>query len=78
MYWAIVTVTTTEYGDIHPKTPFGQLMKSMAMLLGYGIIALPTGIVGGWTGDEHDEAGTNQAYLYKLFNGRARSWHVIL
>lgn len=46
MYWAIVTMTTTGYGDIHPKTPFGQLVTSMAMLLGYGIIALPTGIVG--------------------------------
>ncbi|PUA16649.1 ion transporter [Glaciimonas sp. PCH181] len=46
MYWAIVTLTTTGYGDIHPKTPFGQLVTSMAMLLGYGIIALPTGIVG--------------------------------
>ena len=46
MYWAIVTLTTTGYGDIHPKTPLGQLITSCAMLLGYGIIALPTGIVG--------------------------------
>jgi len=46
MYWAIVTLTTTGYGDIHPKTPMGQLITSCAMLLGYGIIALPTGIVG--------------------------------
>ncbi|HWW08343.1 ion transporter [Collimonas sp.] len=46
MYWSIVTLTTTGYGDIHPKTPLGQLMTSCAMLLGYGIIALPTGIVG--------------------------------
>ncbi|QRX81565.1 ion transporter [Glaciimonas sp. PAMC28666] len=46
MYWAIVTLTTTGYGDIHPKTPIGQLVTSLAMLLGYGIIALPTGIVG--------------------------------
>ncbi|MDB5777047.1 MAG: ion transport family protein [Herbaspirillum sp.] len=46
MYWAIVTLTTTGYGDIHPKTPIGQMITSLAMLLGYGIIALPTGIVG--------------------------------
>ncbi len=46
MYWSIVTLTTTGYGDIHPKTPMGQLITSCAMLLGYGIIALPTGIVG--------------------------------
>ena len=46
MYWAIVTMTTTGYGDIHPKTPLGQMITSLAMLLGYGVIALPTGIVG--------------------------------
>jgi voltage-gated potassium channel len=45
-YWSSVTLTTTGYGDIHPKTPMGQLITSCAMLLGYGIIALPTGIVG--------------------------------
>jgi len=46
MYWAIVTMTTTGYGDIHPKTPLGQMITSLAMLVGYGVIALPTGIVG--------------------------------
>lgn len=46
MYWAVVTLTTTGYGDIHPHTALGQFITSMAMLLGYGIIALPTGIVG--------------------------------
>lgn len=46
MYWSIVTLTTTGYGDIHPKTPLGQLITSFAMLMGYGIIALPTGIIG--------------------------------
>jgi voltage-gated potassium channel len=46
MYWAVVTLTTTGYGDIHPKTPFGQAVTSLVMLMGYGIIALPTGIVG--------------------------------
>lgn len=46
MYWSIVTFTTTGYGDIHPKTPLGQFITSCAMLMGYGIIALPTGIIG--------------------------------
>ena len=46
MYWSIVTLTTTGYGDIHPQTPLGQLITSFAMLMGYGIIALPTGIIG--------------------------------
>ena len=45
MYWAIVTVTTVGYGDITPQTPAGQLLASMLMLLGYAIIAVPTGIV---------------------------------
>lgn len=44
MYWAIVTLTTVGYGDISPQTPLGQLLSSMIMILGYGIIAVPTGI----------------------------------
>lgn len=45
IYWAIVTLTTVGYGDIAPGTPLGQLIASMIMILGYGIIAIPTGIV---------------------------------
>ncbi len=45
MYWAIVTLTTVGYGDISPQSPVGQLLASMAMIMGYGIIAVPTGIV---------------------------------
>lgn len=45
MYWAIVTLTTVGFGDITPQTPFGQLLASLIMLLGYAIIAVPTGIV---------------------------------
>jgi voltage-gated potassium channel len=45
IYWAIVTLTTVGYGDISPITPFGQFLASMVMILGYGIIAVPTGIV---------------------------------
>jgi voltage-gated potassium channel len=45
IYWAVVTLTTVGYGDLAPKTPLGQLLASIAMLLGYGIIAVPTGIV---------------------------------
>ncbi|MBI1355463.1 MAG: ion transporter [Acidobacteria bacterium] len=46
MYWAIVTMTTVGFGDIAPKTPLGQLLAAVLMLMGYGIIAVPTGIVG--------------------------------
>jgi voltage-gated potassium channel len=45
MYWAIVTLTTVGYGDITPNTVLGQLLSSTLMILGYGIIAIPTGIV---------------------------------
>ncbi len=45
VYWAIVTLTTVGYGDIAPVTPFGQALASVVMILGYGIIAIPTGIV---------------------------------
>lgn len=45
IYWAIVTMTTVGYGDIAPQTPLGQLIASLLMVIGYGIIAVPTGIV---------------------------------
>ena len=45
VYWAIVTLTTVGYGDISPITPLGQLLASFLMIMGYGIIAVPTGIV---------------------------------
>jgi voltage-gated potassium channel len=45
MYWAIVTMTTVGFGDITPKTTPGQFIASVLMILGYGIIAIPTGIV---------------------------------
>lgn len=45
MYWAIVTVTTVGYGDISPHTLIGRVLASMLMIVGYGIIAVPTGIV---------------------------------
>ncbi|WP_261663246.1 ion transporter [Deinococcus sp. Marseille-Q6407] len=45
IYWAVVTVTTVGYGDISPGTPAGKFLATVAMLLGYAIIAVPTGIV---------------------------------
>ncbi|MGB0429667.1 MAG: ion transporter [Bacteroidia bacterium] len=45
IYWAIVTLTTVGYGDISPATTLGQLFASIIMIMGYGIIAVPTGIV---------------------------------
>jgi voltage-gated potassium channel len=56
VYWAITTVTTVGFGDITPKTDVGRIIASAMMLLGWGILAVPTGIVtaemtfrrGGW------------------------------
>lgn len=45
IYWAIVTMTTVGYGDIAPQTPAGQMLAALLMLIGYGVIAVPTGIV---------------------------------
>ena len=45
VYWAVVTLTTVGYGDISPATPLGQALSTVIMILGYGIIAVPTGIV---------------------------------
>lgn len=45
IYWSIVTLTTVGYGDISPGTPLGQFIASIIMIMGYGIIAVPTGII---------------------------------
>ena len=45
VYWGIVTLTTVGFGDIIPRTPWGQMLASAVMIMGYGIIAVPTGIV---------------------------------
>ena len=45
VYWCIVTLTTVGFGDIAPVTPLGQFIATIIMIMGYGIIAVPTGIV---------------------------------
>jgi voltage-gated potassium channel len=45
IYWAIITVTTVGYGDLAPRTVLGQTIASIAMILGYAVIAVPTGII---------------------------------
>lgn len=57
IYWAIVTLTTVGYGDISPQTGLGQALASLVMILGYSIIAVPTGIV---------TVGMSQAFSRKM------------
>ncbi len=57
IYWAIVTITTVGYGDISPHTPLGQAIASLAMISGYAIIAVPTGIIGAELMQEYQNRG---------------------
>jgi voltage-gated potassium channel len=60
VYWAVVTITTVGYGDIAPVTATGQFISTIVMLLGYSIIAVPTGIVAGETIEEHRRRHTHR------------------
>ena len=60
IYWAVVTITTVGYGDITPVTPMGQFISTLVMLLGYSIIAVPTGIVVGETMHEYKHSKKQQ------------------
>ncbi len=59
IYWCIVTLTTVGFGDIHPITPLGRLIASLIMITGYGIIAVPTGIVSAELSKGKDKIPTN-------------------
>lgn len=59
IYWAIVTMTTVGYGDLSPQTPIGKLLASIVMIMGYGIIAVPTGIVTAELTRKHNELSTH-------------------
>lgn len=59
IYWTIVTLTTVGYGDIAPITPQGQFIATIIMLLGYGIIAVPTGIVTAEFGKQNKDKSDN-------------------
>ena len=65
IYWAIVTLTTVGYGDITPQTSLGQFLSAIVMILGYAIIAVPTGIVSAEMVNASNSSPTNtQACRY--------------
>jgi len=64
IYWTIVTLTTVGFGDIHPVTPLGQLIATFVMILGYGIIAVPTGIVGAEYATSKSEKRNNTQHCF--------------
>ena len=61
MYWAVVTLTTVGYGDISPNTAPGQFLAAIVMILGYSIIAVPTGIVTVELSQAYTDKSTSQA-----------------
>ncbi|NKB34023.1 MAG: ion transporter [Pseudomonadales bacterium] len=61
IYWAIVTITTVGYGDISPQTPVGQFIAGLAMIFGYAIIAVPTGIIGAELMNEFQQRNRREA-----------------
>jgi voltage-gated potassium channel len=61
VYWTIVTLTTVGYGDISPQTGLGQIIATLIMIIGYGIIAVPTGIVSAeYTSAKKDTSGHDE------------------
>ncbi|MCQ2273896.1 MAG: ion transporter [Bacteroidales bacterium] len=68
IYWAVVTITTVGYGDITPVTSLGQFVSVVVMLLGYSIIAVPTGIVAGETIEEHKRERHRKKKKHELAN----------
>lgn len=67
MYWAIATLTTVGYGDIVPATTTGRMIASLVMVLGYGVIAVPVGIV------SSDIAQSVEAYRKRLVCGECNA-----
>jgi NhaP-type Na+/H+ or K+/H+ antiporter len=65
VYWAVVTLTTVGYGDITPHTPIGQFISIIIMIIGYGVIAVPTGLVAAGVIDAAKENNTKKLDCHK-------------
>lgn len=67
IYWSVVTLTTVGYGDISPITPLGQSLAAFVMILGYGIIAVPTGIVTAEFSKSKNNAASTDSNSHQAF-----------
>ena len=70
IYWCIVTITTVGYGDIAPITELGQFIASILMILGYGIIAVPTGIISAEMVQRRKEVDVNTKVCAECMNNK--------
>lgn len=72
IYWAVVTLTTVGYGDITPKSGIGQFLSGIVMILGYAVIAVPTGIVSAeFIAESRQSGGNTQACRFCGQEGHA-------
>ncbi len=72
IYWAVITLTTVGYGDLTPHTPLGQAMATLVMIMGYGIIAVPTGIVTLELSEAHRRAANTRTCAVCAVEGHVR------
>jgi len=72
IYWAVVTLTTVGYGDLTPATPLGQAVATLVMIMGYGIIAVPTGIVTLELSEAHKRAANTRTCPACAVEGHVR------
>ena len=68
IYWCISTISTVGYGDIVPLTGMGKFLASMLMILGYGIIAVPTGIISAEMAQRKKKVDTNTRVCAECLN----------
>lgn len=72
IYWAVITLTTVGYGDLTPQTPLGQAVATLVMIMGYGIIAVPTGIVTLEISEAHKRAANTRTCPVCSVEGHVR------
>lgn len=72
IYWAVITMTTVGYGDVTPQTPLGQALATLVMIMGYGIIAVPTGIMTLEISEAHKRAANTRTCQVCAVEGHVR------